>query len=303
LERLEELIERGNVERVQLKEKVWGLQAKAGELEKLWPGVGMFQREKGDYEEWKNTGVHRAELVRELKGVEEDHAWLQMRVLEMEREQKEYEKELEGRRQELVEKVMGVGENSERVWARASELEGVEQEHDQVQAHVLELEEVLGELMNHWKLWVCRRQRCWWGVVQVSVVSPLPDSVFTLHFLAILPILRTALVQNAEFCEHIQVFQNANLWVRTLLEAAEKDPAQETMYLGVIKEESLVLALHMLVLPQLLLSSGEVVRLEENLGWLGGSREGMGSKCSGEGSGEGSEAQRKQARRVLDSEV
>jgi len=43
-------------------------------------------------------------------------------------------------------------------------------------------------------------------------------------------------VQNAEFCKHIQVFKNANLWVRTLLEAAEKDPTQETMYLGVIKE-------------------------------------------------------------------
>jgi len=75
------------------------------------------------------------------------------------------------------------------------------------------------------------------------------------------------------------------------------------MYLGVIKEESSVLALHALVLPQLPLSSGEVARLEENLGRLGGSRESMGSKRSGEGSGEGSEERRKQARRVLDSEV
>ena len=96
LEMLEELIERGNVERVQLKEKVQGLQAKAGELEKLWPEIEMFQREKGDYEEWKKTGVHRVELVRELKGFEEEHAQLQMHMLEMEREWKEYEKESEG---------------------------------------------------------------------------------------------------------------------------------------------------------------------------------------------------------------
>ena len=137
----------------------------------------------------------------------------------------------------------------------------------------------------------------------MSIVSPSPDSVLTLHFLAILPVLHTALAQNAEFHEHIQVFQNANLWVRTLLEAAEKDPTQETMYLGVIKEESSVLALRALVLPQLPSSSVEVARLEENLGRLGGSRESMGLKCSGEGSGEGSEEQRKWARRVLDSEV
>ena len=61
----------------------------------------------------------------------------------------------------------------------------------------------------------------------MSIVSPSPDSVLTLRFLAILPILRTALAQNAEFRKHIQVFQNANLRVRTLLEAAEKDPTQE----------------------------------------------------------------------------
>ena len=44
-QQVEELIERGNVERVQLKEKVQGLQAKAGELEKLRPEIEMFQRE------------------------------------------------------------------------------------------------------------------------------------------------------------------------------------------------------------------------------------------------------------------
>ena len=148
LERLEEVIERGNVERVQLKEKVRGLQAKAGELEKLRPEMEMFQREKGDYEEWKKTGVRRADLVRELKGVEEDCAWLRMCVLEVERERKEYEKESDGRRQELVEKLKGVEEDCERAWARASELEGVEQERDQAQARVLELEEVLGEFVD-----------------------------------------------------------------------------------------------------------------------------------------------------------
>jgi len=83
----------------------------------------------------------------------------------------------------------------------------------------------------------------------------------------------------------------------------EKDPAQKAGYLGDIREEYSGLALHMLVLPQLTSSSEEVARLEKNLGQYKGSRESRGSKQSGEGSREGSEEQRKQARRVLGFEV
>ena len=50
-----------------------------------------------------------------------------------------------------------------------------------------------------------------------------------------------------------------------------------------------MLALHVLVLPQLPSLSGEVARLKENLGQFRGSRESRHSKCSGEGSREGSE--------------
>ena len=107
------VLEKGNLERVQLKERIWVLQARAGELEKPRPEMEIFQKERGEYEEWKKTGAHRLELARKLKGVKEDHTWLHACVLELEREKKEYEKELKGHRQELVERLKGVEEDCE----------------------------------------------------------------------------------------------------------------------------------------------------------------------------------------------
>ena len=112
---------------------------------------------------------------------------------------------------------------------------------------------------------------------------------------AILPVLDATSVQNVELRDHLKVFTGANLRVKALLDAAVKDPAQEGMYLGEIREASEALALRALVLPRPVPSSSAVKELEESLGQFGEGGEVRGLKRPGEGAREGSGKRRKRA--------
>lgn len=94
------------------------------------------------------------------------------------------------------------------------------------------------------------------------------------------------------------MFKGASLRVKALLEAAVKDPAQEKVYMGELREESEALALRALVLPRPVASSSVVNKLEESLGQFGEGGEVRVLKRSGEGVGEGTEERRKRARNV-----
>jgi hypothetical protein len=115
---------------------------------------------------------------------------------------------------------------------------------------------------------------------------------------AILPVLGATSAQNVELREHLKVFTGANLRVRALLDAVVKDPDQEGVYMGEIREESEALALRALVLPRSVPSSLVVKKLEESLGQFGEGGEVRGLKRPGVGVGEGSEERRKRARNV-----
>jgi hypothetical protein len=94
------------------------------------------------------------------------------------------------------------------------------------------------------------------------------------------------------------VFSGGNLRVKALLDAVEKDPDQEEMYMGEVREEIEVLALRALVLPRPVPTSSVVKKLEENLAQFGEGGDVQSLKRSEESAGEGSEDRRKRARAV-----
>jgi len=73
IQELEAAVEEGESDRLELQRELEEAQVSGGtELEMLKPVVEESSKERADYMEWKATGTHRMELVRELAGVEED---------------------------------------------------------------------------------------------------------------------------------------------------------------------------------------------------------------------------------------
>jgi hypothetical protein len=101
--------------------------------------------------------------------------------------------------------------------------------------------------------------------------------------------------QNAEFCEHLMVFQGTGLRVKALLDAVARELEKEDVYMGEVQVESEKLALQALVLPCPVRLSEAVARLEASLGLFNEGGKVRGLKRGGEGSGEGSEERKKQA--------
>ena len=82
----------GEADQQELQRKLEEAQALVGmELEELRPMVEEYLREKDDFAEWRDTGVHRMELVQELTMAEDDQMQLRACVLVLEREAKEHE--------------------------------------------------------------------------------------------------------------------------------------------------------------------------------------------------------------------
>jgi len=77
------------------------------------------------------------------------------------------------------------------------------------------------------------------------------------------------LAQNAEFCEHLKVFQGAGLLVKALLDAVVREPEKKEMYMEEVQEESEALLLQVLVLPCPMPSSVAVAKLEVSLALFG----------------------------------
>jgi len=78
-----------------------------------------------------------------------------------------------------------------------------------------------------------------------------------------------ALAQNAEFREHLKVFQGTGLLVKALLDAAVREPKKKEMYMEEVQEESEALVLQVLVLPCPMPSSVAVAKLEASLALFG----------------------------------
>jgi len=126
IKELEAAVEEGESDQLELQRELEEAWVSGGaELEMLKPVVEEYSRERTDYMEWKMTGTHRMEVVRELAGVEEDRARLWGCVLQLEREWKEYE--------------IWRGTQEEKVEVLEEELQAVEEYGEAVQAHILEL--------------------------------------------------------------------------------------------------------------------------------------------------------------------
>jgi len=123
---LETAAEEAEADRRELQRKFEEAQARAGtELEELRPLVEEYLRERDDFAEWRDTGVHRMELAQELARAEDDRTRLQARVLALEREAKEYEqrkRDQEVGLEDLEEELRALGEKGEAAQACALEL-------------------------------------------------------------------------------------------------------------------------------------------------------------------------------------
>jgi len=123
---LETAAEEAEADRRELQRKFEEVQARAGtELEELRPSVEEYLRERDDFMEWRDTGVHRMELAQELARAEDDRTRLRARMLALEREVKEYEqrkRDQEVGLEDLEEELRALGEKGEAAQACALEL-------------------------------------------------------------------------------------------------------------------------------------------------------------------------------------
>jgi len=79
---LEVVAGEGEADRQELQRKLEEAQARVGmELEELRLAVEEYLRERDDFVEWRDTGVHRMELAQELARAEDDRMQLQACVL------------------------------------------------------------------------------------------------------------------------------------------------------------------------------------------------------------------------------
>jgi len=70
---LEAVVEMGEADQLELQRRLEDTQTRVGmELEELRLAVEEYLREKDDYTEWRDTGVHRMELAQELTRAEDD---------------------------------------------------------------------------------------------------------------------------------------------------------------------------------------------------------------------------------------